>query len=373
MSYKNHIALISVYPPPYGGVSIHAKILAEELSDRNMINILITEGKKSKVDPDYLKRISNITFFQKFIFWHYRIPFFFALYSKRIKIIHCHEGFSCVPLLFLHRFIFRKSIIHTIHNQWITEHYNRLNFLKKAITNLFLKDKKTFWICVNDNAFQQMLKLGAKKECIALIPAYIPAKKNAVVNSNDLLIKQAIEKFKNEDKLIGIYGFMLSFDSRGRDIYGFNFSIDVLKELIKTRPFIKLLILIPNATPLVEKENILLKIDHEGLKDNILPIFDNPIINMNIFWNLLDVYFRPTTDDGDSLAIREALANNVTVVASDVCTRPLGTILYKSMNFDNAVEKLNEALNHSEKCEIVNENYLPKILDVYEKCVSNLT
>jgi len=39
-----------------------------------------------------------------------------------------------------------------------------------------------------------------------------------------------------------------------------------------------------------------------------------------------DVFVRPTTADGDSISVREALALVVPVVATDVCSRPEGTI-----------------------------------------------
>jgi len=355
------IALISIYPPPFGGVSIHAKLLAGELWDRNMLNVLITGGKKNKDDPGYLKRVSNI-----FIFWHYKIPFLSKLYSKKIKIIHSHEGFSAVPFLFLHRFIFKKQIIHTIHNQWVTEQYKSQNFLKRIIIDIFFKDKNTKWICVNENAYDQMLKLGIKKECISIIPAYFPGKNNSTKNQNDLKIIETITEFKKNHKLIGMYGFRFHFDSKGRDIYGFNFSIDVFKQLIKINPLIKLVFLIPNASPQGNNEKMKLRIEDEGLSANILTIFGYPIINMNLFWDQLDIYFRPTIDDGDSLAIREALENGVTVVASDVCRRPQQTKVFKSLDIDNALKILTEALNNKELFEVTRENYLSKLLTLYE-------
>jgi glycosyltransferase involved in cell wall biosynthesis len=367
MSIRKKVAIISVYPPPFGGVSIHTKNLAEELVEKNMLSIFITNGDKKAEDPCYIKRITNNTIYNIDIFWYYKILLIGILYSKKTKIIHSHLGFSLVPFLFFHRFLFRKKIIHTIHNQWVKEQYDQLKKIPKSITNIFLKDRNTFWICVNENAYNQMLELGALKECISVIPAYIPTKKNKICSQNDLTIKQKIEDFKNGKKLIGVYGFRFSHDKNGQDIYGFNFSIEVFKQLIRTTPSLKLVILIPDASPAEKKEELLLKIKNEGLNENILPIFDNPIINMNIFWDQLDIYFRPTTDDGDSLAIREALSNGVKVVASNVCLRPNGTIIYKSLNINSAIDYLNEAINSIEKYGINDENYLTLLLDVYAK------
>ena len=365
MNLIESIALIGIYPPPFGGVSIHIKILSEELSNRNMIKVLITGGKGSDDDPSYLKRISDIRILNKNIFWHYKIPFITRLYSKNIKVIHSHEGLCSVPFLFFHRFFFKKNIIHTIHNQWVKERYNQLNFFSKVITKIFLRDKNTFWICVNENAYNQMLELGVKKEAISIIPAYIPNSKNTITSKSDLKIIQTIKEFKKDSTLIGVYGFRFYFDANNRDIYGFNFSIDVFKKLLLIKPFIKLIILIPSASPIDYKEKLKLRIHNEGLSTYVLTIFDNPIINMNLFWTQLDIYFRPTTDDGDSLAIREAIANGVSTVASDVCNRPKQTKIFKSLNIDNALSNLLEAIDDKQIPEDDDENYLHKLLLVY--------
>jgi len=365
MSLKKHIALLSVYPPPFGGVSVHAKILARELSERNMINVFVTGGHRAIDDPGYLKRISDIRLFNKNIFWHFKIPFILALYSKKIKVIHCHEGLSVVPFLFFHRFVFKKAIIHTLHNQWVTERYNQLNFFSRFFTTIFLKDKKSHWICVNGNAYHQMLKLGTKKECISIIPAYIPNTNNTEINRNDYKIIQTIKEFKSDAKLIGVYGVRFAYDTNGQEIYGFHFSIDVFKKLLEIQPNIKLVILVPNALPLADKERVLLKINNEGLSAHVLTIFDNPIMNMNLFWNQLDIYFRPTTDDGDSLAIREASASGITVVASDVCQRPNNIKVYKSLDIESALKSLTEAIDGYETVKINDENFLLKLLKLY--------
>ncbi len=360
------IALISVYPPPWGGVSVHAKLLAEELNDRNMLNVLITGGQAQHDDPTYLKRITNIKIFRKKILWHYKIPFTLKLYSKKIKIIHCHEGLSVVPILFIHRFIFRKKIIHTIHNQWIIENYNKLNFITKILINKAFRDKNTHWICVNNNACNQIIKLGAKKEHVSVIPAYMPIKNSTAIESIDLQIGKSIEKFKDNNKLIGVYGFCFCYDTNNVDIYGFNFSIDVFKKLIKTNPSTKLIILIPDATNDLQREFILSRIKNESLSSNVLTIFNNPVKNMKIFWEQLDIYFRPTSADGDSLAIREALSFGVSVVASNVCERPDFTKIFKYNDIDEAAHSLQEELNKKTKNEVYQKDFLPLILNIYK-------
>lgn len=57
-----------------------------------------------------------------------------------------------------------------------------------------------------------------------------------------------------------------------------------------------------------------------------------------------DVFVRPTTHDGDSLSVREALALGVPCVASDVCARPEGTYVFRSGQVEELVAKVRQAL-----------------------------
>ena len=52
------------------------------------------------------------------------------------------------------------------------------------------------------------------------------------------------------------------------------------------------------------------------------------------------VFVRPTYRDGDSISVREAMLLGVPVVASNVGTRPEGTILFEAGDVNGLVEKM---------------------------------
>jgi glycosyltransferase involved in cell wall biosynthesis len=56
------------------------------------------------------------------------------------------------------------------------------------------------------------------------------------------------------------------------------------------------------------------------------------------------VFVRPTFRDGDSISVREALALGLPVVASDIGTRPAGTIVFEPGNVGELVEELIKVL-----------------------------
>lgn len=63
-----------------------------------------------------------------------------------------------------------------------------------------------------------------------------------------------------------------------------------------------------------------------------------------------DLMIRPTISDGDAISIREALYFNCPVIASNVTTRPKGTILFKNRDlndlYDKCVTLLKTKINH---------------------------
>ena len=84
-----------------------------------------------------------------------------------------------------------------------------------------------------------------------------------------------------------------------------------------------------------------------------------------------DVFVRPTNTDGYGISIAEAIYFKVPAVASNVCSRPEGTILFRSRDSDDFVSKVNHVLNNYKeyKGEIANiefENNIKKIVKIYK-------
>ena len=61
-----------------------------------------------------------------------------------------------------------------------------------------------------------------------------------------------------------------------------------------------------------------------------------------------DVFIRNTSTDGDSLSLREAINLNINCYATDVVDRPVGTIIYSSLNDLNLERKSLYKINKNE-------------------------
>ena len=69
------------------------------------------------------------------------------------------------------------------------------------------------------------------------------------------------------------------------------------------------------------------------------------IINENIcnafeYWEISDLFIRPTSTDMEGISVKEALYVGTNVVASDVCIRPKECILFKKRDQEDLNNKV---------------------------------
>jgi len=65
------------------------------------------------------------------------------------------------------------------------------------------------------------------------------------------------------------------------------------------------------------------------------------------FWPITkqsDLFVRPTTSDSFGISIQEAISAGTPAIASNVCIRPEGTILFEACNTDNFIAMVTKQL-----------------------------
>ena len=86
-----------------------------------------------------------------------------------------------------------------------------------------------------------------------------------------------------------------------------------------------------------------------------------------------DLYLRCTLSDTFGASVAESLSLQVPVVASDVCERPSGTIIFKMDDFQDLLRKAGQALRSKDKshqsCQPVEDSF-KDILKAYERLLS---
>jgi len=174
------------------------------------------------------------------------------------------------------------------------------------------------------------------------------------------LFKEGLHIRNNYKKIIKksplkVYLLLYAYDKiyqDGKDIYGVDFILNTIKKL--------------------KKKYVVVFLDpKQGYKKDINRISKTKLIYLGFevdFISLLheiDIYIRPTSSDGNSVAIQEALAVGKNVLASDVVDRPNGVSVYKYNHFQDFSSKLEVIQNDIAQ-------YYPDSIDRYLNFVSEL-
>lgn len=350
---------IMFIPPPYGGVSVYVKRLTDRLNDEGFVTgAYYFEGEANE-------NIINSPLYDPFQWLSTKrvISRFIKLIkeTKNYKIVHSHFGLEGLVFIWGLSAICKKKIVVTIHNSWIENTYASTNVINRFFMKLIVR-RDISWIAVSEEAKNKMNKLPVKFKNIRVIPAFIP--NNSSINEKEVLDENLITFLSSNKQVIIFYGHNFELIN-GCDVYGYRSAIEMFGLLSqKTQQNISLVMCIGenNQKEIINLKN-LAKV--KGLSHMIYWQI-GAIKDMNALWKYAKIYIRPTSSDGDSLAVREALALGISVIASDVCMRPKGTIVYHHNNLIDFSNKVMDALL-SDTNERITSDYYNEILAVYKK------
>ena len=345
---KNKLIIYGKLPPPFGGISVHLKRFKKYLDD-------------SKINFVFLQS-NNV--YKKHMFRN----LFFSQINFQKNIIHLHafqKGKKLLFLLFLMLF-FNKKVIVTIHNDRFLLDYNSLKSIQKIIAKIFYSNI-SYIISVNPDS-----KFGfIPDNKISLIPAFIPP------TPDEIKIKQLPEFFHKirhkHEFLITANAFRISF-YKNQDLYGIDLSIELIKRLVdngyKNIGFIYVIPDIGDYDYFGKMQKLVKKYN---LEDNF-HFYTKPVAYPAVI-NMCDLFIRPTNTDGDSLSIREAISLQRLTIASDICKRPEGAILFRNRNIEDLYIKTTDVINHYEEYkakieDIEFEDNAKKILEVYKRMLN---
>lgn len=350
------LLFIGSYPPPYGGVTIHIKRLTEFLIDLGY-NITILDvinrdfkklDKKNYIIPSRVKYIKSII--QSLL---------------TANLVHIHTAgygkyWREVLLIILSRLSNNKIVI-TIHGGLFPEYVSKSSIGSIYCLKFWFKysDKIIFVNYLQKNAVKNISPKEIEK--FEIIPAYLPEKKDNRITNN--LINSVI-KYNAIFCNVLVMGNWL-------ELYGFDIFIYAVKKLIDNGVNIKayILIYIYSEPDLTYQKKIESLIENLNLKNNVILI---PEVNdINSIYSGIDLFVRPTHTDGDSMSVREALSFGIPVIASDVCERPNGVVLFKNKDPDDLAQKLQYVLDNlniykKDISDLEKQIYGEKLVQIYE-------
>lgn len=315
------IGLLGAYPPPYGGISVHVQRLKERLDDSKVpCRVHVYTG-------DVTNKDGVITVRSKFA-W-----FLKQIVSSRDEIIHCH-GYSPLALVGLALLSFSgRKVVVTTHG-----------FLFRR--KIAFRNRLAFWIASRANikfistshyVKELIIGLGVKEENVTdVIEAFIPP-----IDKTEIVASDVESFIDNHSPVIVANAYRIVFYA-GKDLYGIDMCVELCAELKKYYPSIGLVFCLPDIGNQEYYDSIINKVRFLELEDDILFI-TKPCE----FWPILkkcDLFVRPTNIDDFGVSVAEAIYFGIPAIASDVCQRAKGAILFKSRNMEDFAEKALEVL-----------------------------
>jgi glycosyltransferase involved in cell wall biosynthesis len=327
------VIIIGIYPPPYGGISVHIKRMKAYLENKN---VDVTVYNESKNNNHTYKEIVSINTYKTFIF---------KLLFLKADIFHFHTINKKVRLLLGIYKIFGKRIILTIHGESLREQLIHSNILVKKLLLLSLKQLDLI-ICVNPKTINELLSLGFDENKLICVTAYNNPIESIGERDN---ISNSVWDFIHLSKFTICANGWIKFNGN-EDLYGIDLLIELVNRLKKSGKQIKLIFALLGKESQNEKErkyydDLKIRISLLKLNKDIL-IYE---VEDTEFYPILkesNLFIRPTNTDGYGVSIAEAIHYNVPSIASDVCVRPEGTLLFKCRDIDDLYEKTIDVIDN---------------------------
>ena len=323
------LAIFGPYPPPLGGISVHIYRLEYFIRKENINYTVYNHGSI---------RNRNVIATHKKPIWYLKL-----LFVPKYKVFHFHQFFF---FHFVYYWLFSllrsERIIVTIHSERLLKYSG----IKLRIALFFLSNtKRLTLISVSKNLKES---LDSKKIPTIFLPAYVPP---AVVNEKKIY-------YEKDMFLFSVWKFNKNLAT---EIYNVPLAFEFLK---KNKSKFKMLFMIGNEQD-SDKELLKNMIDEYSVENDIEVLYNENLID---YIKQCKFLLRPNLSDGYGVSIQEAMDLGVPAVASDVCERPVGAVLFKDNDLEDLSKKVEYVLNTS-KTEILRQKedltYHETLLDIY--------
>lgn len=326
---KMRLIILGALPPPRGGVTTHIERLIPYLKEAG-IKFVIWDHSKIRKKKEYIISLR----------WE-PLKALLSLMQSGVKVLHCPLSNITVSKLMFLSFMkmigFRLTVTFVASPEQTME-----NSSLKLFYILALARSSTHIIATNGDFQKLLIDKGIPENKVSIIPAFIPSK-NASIEKQPIP-QDVVEFYIKRKPLIITYAHGPDLH-KGEDLYGLDLIVQLAQELRADLPQAGFLVVIPEITNRNYLRNIRINIRERNLDS----FFCFAIGNQFSFVHLLqyaDLFIRATNTDGDALTLREALYYGVPSVASEVCHRPEGTILFRNRDISDLCMAVREALHN---------------------------
>ncbi len=314
--------LIGPKPPPLGGISVYVDRFSRRLRDQG-VGVRV-------VDPGKLSTARRLAFAAR------------IATNPRPATYHIN-GFQLSIVLALVLRPFPGRIIFHDHSGRYVEGLSR--FRRLALRLLFCRVDEC--ILVNDHIVDIYKRNGlalpsqVKVESAFLPPP--PEDESVIWQSYSSEVRQFVE---TRHPLIIANAFRITF-YQGIDLYGLDMCVDLVTRLVSDYANVGLLFALADIGDREYYQLMNHRIEALGVRSHILFM-----TGQRELWPLFKkatVMVRPTCVDGSPVSVCEALYLGCPAVASDVCKRADGAVIFRSRDLDDFVSQVRRALGSVEE------------------------
>lgn len=310
--------LIGPYPPPFGGVSVYEYRLSKLLSK---------QGHDVKIIDFYKYHVPKKILFLLFIIFNPEKAFFY------INSIHISVMVALILRIFPGTILFFDHSGHEIES---------MPGIKRFIFSHFLGIVDEC-ILVGEHLVKYYEVKGFKLPHNTHVQhSFLPPPEEDEHFIWKSYTDETCNFIKNHYPLIVANAFRISF-YQGVDLYGIDMCTELVSKLKNKYPNIGLLFALAEVGNIEYFDIINTRIQEFGIRDNFYFL-----TGQKELWPIFkraQLMIRPTFIDGFGISISEALYFGCSVVASDVCKRAEGTIIFKNRNIDDLLNKVESVLN----------------------------
>lgn len=315
------ILLIGPYPPPHGGVSVHVMLASRALAQVGVVCRVLNINPRAAQSGKYIQPRGRLGLVRALL-----------RHARSGWVLHCHTNGHNLKswLLALACGLAARlgpGALLTLHSGMVPEYLQRGQASRRLLARLacFFYGQV---ICVNDEIRQALASLGVPLGRLVVLPAFLPS----------LAARIPVPTFV--ENWVRLHRPLLATTLFFRLEYGFELLLEALARLRARHRGLGCLVMGSGE----QREEAQCCVRKYALQDTILLLGDVPHDLCLTLISLSDLFVRPNLKDGDALSVREALSLGVPVVASDVGSRPQGTLLFRTADSEDLEAKIEQGL-----------------------------
>jgi glycosyltransferase involved in cell wall biosynthesis len=334
------VLLVGDYPPPHGGVAVHVQQLHEYLRGRGVEAVVLDIGKGGRPAPDVIPARTPTLFGTRL-----------AGYLREGWTVHLHTSGNnpkswMVAALAGVRAPRAPRVI-TLHSGLLPD-YLAASVSRRAFARVALAGYSRV-VAVSEGVREALLRCGIPEEKLVVYPAFCASQVRPGPATPEIQVARARRQT------------LLAMAHHPSPVYGRALMFRALRRLADELPGVGLAVFGPGT----RSQEFLRDAHDTGVGELLEDMGEMEHSRALALIARCDAFIRPTTHDGDSISVREALTLGVPCVASDVCSRPHGTYTFQAGNAEDLANQLHRALKQG-PAQVMSPDAGPVLFKLYD-------